>query len=125
MATTAKLTVALLQRWLTQCAAVVKAGPSANVMGVVLGNEAAGRDLVRSARRYSDCSSGSRWYTTRRHSPDTDLDSVVSTVTYSFFRDWNGSAADLTPPKLIPVINVARHEFRLRTEATYLFRRLG
>jgi exopolyphosphatase len=51
-----------------------------------------------------------------------DLDSMASSILYAFFRSGGGSE---TAPPVIPLINIPRDDFVLRTEAHYLFRELG
>jgi len=52
-----------------------------------------------------------------------DLDSIVAAIAHGFF----ASTAPATGPGRVvyPVINIPRSDFALRTETTFLFRRLG
>ena len=49
-----------------------------------------------------------------------DLDSIVSTVLYAFLL-----SRDPNTPFPVPVVNIPRNDFQLRTEAVYLFERAG
>ena len=52
-----------------------------------------------------------------------DLDSMASSVMYAYFNAQNaGTAGDTV---FVPVINVPREDFKLRTEAVYLFKEAG
>jgi exopolyphosphatase len=56
-----------------------------------------------------------------------DLDSVVAAVAYGFFQARSGSVSgdEVPPPDPVPVINIPRRDFRLRTEVTFLLGRIG
>ena len=93
------------------------------------------------AHRRGDGSRTTRTTRTRpwihRRPTRTDLDSVVSAVAYAFLNspaEEDASDVGATAPATstattatadVPVINVARKEFGLRTEVVHLFKRLG
>ena len=51
-----------------------------------------------------------------------DLDSMASAVMYAYFRDCTAGADGIA---YVPVINIPREDYKLRTEAVYLFSEAG
>lgn len=53
----------------------------------------------------------------------SDMDSIISSISYAFFRQ--SQVKNEKEEAYVPVMNIPRKDFALRTETDYIFQKLG